>query len=83
LVVVGLVLWATYWLVIEPRLHPTNDELTRALDALIDQMYLTENKSGISKEGREREHAPEDYRKRWYAKYGLPEPKPHRSPYRG
>ena len=82
LVAVGIGAWAIYWWLIEPRLHPTHPELTEALDAMIDYMYLAENRRGITQEGREREHAPQDYRERWYAKLGLPKPKPHRSPYR-
>ena len=78
-----------YTRVIEPRLGPTteqleaeNDELRTSFDALIDQLYLAEHKRGITKEGREREHAPDDYRNRWYEKLGMKSPTPHRSRYR-
>lgn len=65
-----------------PVADPAVSEMQAAFDAAIDQLYLLENKTGITKEGREREHAPESYRITWYQRYGLPPPEPHKSRYR-
>jgi hypothetical protein len=72
-----------YTRLIRPRfLGPEAGEYQRLADGVIDQLYLAENQEGITPEGREREHAPEDYRARWYEKFGLRKPKPHKARYR-
>jgi hypothetical protein len=84
-IVVGLALWALYWVFVEPRLHPTSDELQDALDKMINYRYLTDGEDrqikpaeGLSNEQLFVRHAPSSVREFWYEELGLPKPKPRR-----
>jgi hypothetical protein len=65
---------------------PSRTDYQAALDKVINYIYVLPPSSqpakGISTEGVVQEHADPAFRRNWYLKLGLPEPKPHRSRYR-
>jgi hypothetical protein len=88
LIIIGLAVWALYWVFIEPRLHPTADELQKALDKMINYRYLENGGNWqlkadptLSDEQKYVQHAPQDYREDTYRRLGLAKPK-KREPYR-
>jgi hypothetical protein len=85
LVIIGLTAWAVYWVFVEPRLHPTNQELQEALDKLINYRYLSDGADlqikpakGLSKQQLFIRHAPPEFREFWYDELGLRKPAPRR-----
>jgi hypothetical protein len=82
LLIVGIpVAWLYY------RLRgPSREDYQKALDKMIDTTYVLPHaakpQEGISTEGVVQEHAPHNFRRDWYLKLGLPEPKRHMSKYR-
>ena len=85
LIIIGLAAWALYWVFIEPRLHPTTQELQDGLDKMINYRYLSDGgdhelrpTKGLSRQQMLVHHAPQDEREFWYAELGLPKPKPRK-----
>lgn len=92
LVLVGLVYWAIYWIFIEPRLHPTMQELKdqgremrEAIDKMINYRFISDGADhqirpveGLSPQQMFIRHAPADFRAFWYEELGLPPPPPRK-----